>query len=145
REEQTREANTKAEAELEEAKTALEGAVKAIRERADLDETTKEIMLKSAEQAENRRLQAKTESIELEKAKALDKVETRYQRESREIEDQIRITSILLPPIPALLLGGIIWVRKRRREHDTIPQTRRAGAARSAAPSKPAKKEGDTP
>lgn len=142
REKQTQDANAKAEAELEEAKTALEGAVKAIRERADLDETTKEIMLKSAEAAENRRLQAKTETIELEKAKALDKVETRYQRESREIEDRIRIASVLLPPIPALMLFGFIYARKRRREHEAIPQTRRAGTARPAAPSK---KEGDTP
>lgn len=141
REQQTRDANAKAEAELEEAKKALEGAVAAIQDRADLDETTKEIMLKSAEQAENRRLQAKTETIELEKAKALDKVETRYQRESREIEDRIRIASLLLPPIPALLLGGFIYARKRRREHETIPQTRRAAASgRGSAP----KKEGDS-
>jgi ABC-2 type transport system permease protein len=143
REQQTRDANTKAEAELEEAKVALEAAVKTIQERTDLDETTKEIMLKSAEQAENRRLQAKTEAIELEKAKALDKVETRYQRESREIEDRIRIASLLLPPIPALLLGGFIYGRKRRREHEAIPQTRRAGARASTTAKKESKNEGD--
>ncbi|MBK8720478.1 MAG: hypothetical protein IPN32_38085 [Deltaproteobacteria bacterium] len=89
-------------------------------------------MLKSAEQAENRRLQARQESIEREKAKAVGKVETRYQRKSREIEDRIRIASVLLPPIPALLLGGFIYLRKRRREHDTIPQSRRTGGTTGA-------------
>ncbi len=133
REKQTEEANKSAEAELEEAKKSLEAAVDAIQQRSDLDETTKQIMLKSAEQAENRRLQARTESIEREKAKAVGKVETRYQRESREIEDRIRIVSVLVPPIPALLLGGIIYGRKRRREHDAIPQTRRTGAPPPAA------------
>ncbi|HWB81872.1 MAG TPA: Gldg family protein, partial [Nannocystaceae bacterium] len=128
REKQTEEANKSAEAELEEAKKSLEAAVDAIEQRADLDDTTKQIMLKSAEQAENRRLASRTEAIEREKAKAVGKVETRYQRESREIEDQIRIASVLVPPIPALLLGGFIYARKRRREHDAIPQTRRTGA-----------------
>ncbi|MFO0635193.1 MAG: Gldg family protein [Nannocystaceae bacterium] len=129
REEQTEAANKSAEAELEEAKKSLEAAVDAIEQRSDLDETTKQIMLKSAEQAENRRLQARTESIERDKAKAIGKVETRYQRQSREIEDRIRIASVLLPPIPALLLGAFIYVRKRRREHDAIPQDRRTSAA----------------
>lgn len=129
REAQTEEANKSAEAELEEAKKSLEAAVDAIEQRGDLDETTKQIMLKSAEQAENRRLQARTESIEREKAKAVGKVETRYQRQSREIEDRIRIASVLLPPVPALFLGGFIYLRKRRREHDAIPTTRRKGAA----------------
>ncbi len=128
REEQTQAANASAEAELEEAKKSLEAAVETIQQRSDLDETTKKIMLKSAEQAENRRLQARTESIEREKAKAVGKVETRYQRQSREIEDRIRIESVLLPPIPALFLGGFIYFRKRRREHDAIPQTRRKGS-----------------
>ncbi|MBC8067129.1 MAG: Gldg family protein [Deltaproteobacteria bacterium] len=128
REKQTEDANKSAEGELEEAKKSLEAAVEAIQRRTDLDETTKQIMLKSAEQTENRRLVARTESIEREKRKAVGKVETRYQRESREIEDRIRIVSVLVPPIPALLLGGFIYARKRRREHDAIPQTRRTGS-----------------
>lgn len=132
REKQTEAANKSAEAELEEAKKSLEAAVDAIEQRTDLDDTTKAIMLKSAEQAENRRLQARQESIEREKAKAVGKVETRYQRKSREIEDRIRIASVLLPPIPALLLGGFIYLRKRRREHDTIPQSRRTGGTTGA-------------
>ncbi len=37
-------------------------------------------------------LQARQETIEREKAKAIGKVETRYQRESREIEDQIQLS-----------------------------------------------------
>lgn len=141
REKQTEEANKSAEAELEEAKKSLEAAVDAIEQRADLDDTTKQIMLKSAEQAENRRLAARTEAIERDKAKAVGKVETRYQRESREIEDQIRIASVLVPPIPALLLGGFIYARKRRREHDAIPQTRRTGTSAPAA--KTESKKGD--
>jgi ABC-2 type transport system permease protein len=138
REKQTEAASKAAETELEEAKASLEAAVAAIKGRTDLDDTTKRIMLKSAEQAENRRLQARQENIDREKAKAIGKVETRYQRESREIEDSIRIASVLLPPVPALFLGGFIYWRKRRREHETIPQSRRKGTGAAAS-----KKEGD--
>ena len=98
-------ANKKAEAELEAAKTALEGAVEQVRARDDLDDTTKAVMLKSAEEAENRRLQAKTEKIEREKAKAVSKTETEHRRSIDEIQNQIRLWSVLLPPIPALFLG----------------------------------------
>lgn len=132
RQTQITEASKQAQAELEEAKASLEAAVKAIQDQTGLDETTKKVMLKSAEQAENRRLQARNEAIEREKAKAVGKIETTYQRQSREIEDRIRIASVLLPPVPALLLGGIIYWRKRRREHDAIPQTRRKGTAPAA-------------
>lgn len=123
------EANTEAEAELEEAKKALEAAVAAIREREDLDETTKAIMLKSAEEAENRRLQQRTEAIERDKKKAIAKVETKHQQAVGEVQNGIRLVSVLLPPIPALLLGGFIFARKRRRERELIPESRSAGGA----------------
>ena len=37
-------------------------------------------------------------------------------------------TSLLLPPIPALLMGIFIFMRKRLRERDNIPAARRLGA-----------------
>lgn len=127
------EANTKAEAELAEAKTALENAVATIRERTELDETTKAIMLKSAEETENRRLAAKTEKIEREKAKAISKTRTEHRRTVGQIQDRIRLWSLLIPPIPALLLGIVIFARKRSREHETIPTHRRRGASKGAS------------
>jgi ABC-2 type transport system permease protein len=145
RQESIDEANKKAEAELEEAKKALENSVAAIRDRADLDDTTKQIMLKSAEEAENRRLQAKTEKIEREKAKAVTKIESAHRRSVEQIQDQMRVMALLFPPIPALLMGIFIFVRKRLREAEAIPMERRLGvsaaqvkAAREAIASRPA-------
>ena len=144
RQESIDEANAKAEAELEEAKKALENSVAAIRDRADLDDTTKEIMLKSAEEAENRRLAAKTEKIDREKIKAVTKIESAHRRAVERIQDQMRVVALLFPPIPALLMGIFIFVRKRLREADAIPIERRlhvsqaqVKAARDAAAAKP--------
>ena len=131
RQAQFEKANLEAEAELEEAKRSLEAAVAGVRERQELDETTKAIMLQSAEEAENRRLQQRTEAIEREKAKAIAKVERKHQQAVSEVQNRIRLIAVLLPPIPALLLGGFIFARKRRRERELIPRSRSvsAGAA----------------
>ncbi len=122
------EANDAADAELDQAKTALEGAVAAIRERTDLDDNTKQVMLKSAEETENRRLATKTEKIERDKQRAVAKTETEHRRSVDEIQNRIRVWSLLLPPIPALLMGIFIFMRKRMREKDSIPAARRLGA-----------------
>jgi ABC-2 type transport system permease protein len=119
-------ANQKAEEELEEAKRSLEAAVANVRERQELDDTTKAIMLRSAEEAENRRLQQRTEAIEREKAKSVAKIERKHQQAVSEVQNRIRLLSVLLPPIPALLLGGFIFARKRRRERELIPRSRSA-------------------
>ena len=116
-----------------EAKTALEAAVAAVKERADLDETTKQVLLKSAEETENRRLIAKTETIERDKQRAVARTETEHRRSVDEIQNRIRIWSLLLPPIPALLMGIFIFMRKRLRERDNIPVARRHGASASKA------------
>jgi ABC-2 type transport system permease protein len=124
------EANSRADQELEEAQKALDGAVAAVRERTDLDETTKRIMVESARQAEERRLQVKTEKIEREKQKAITRTETEHRRAVDEIQNRIRLFALLLPPVPALLLGAVIFGRKRRRERESIPNARRTVANR---------------
>jgi ABC-2 type transport system permease protein len=133
RQEKIEEANAEAEKELEAAQQALDAAVAAVRERSDLDDTTKAIMLKSAEEAENRRLQAKQEKIKIDKDKATAKIQTKHRRAVDEIQNRIRLAAVLVPPIPALLLGVLIFARKRRRERDTIPTSRRVGAAARTA------------
>lgn len=133
RQTQIDEANKAADAGLEEAKTALEAAVAAVQERDDLDETTKQVLLKSAEETENRRLAAKTDKIEREKQRAIAKTETEHRRSVDEIQNRIRIWSLLLPPIPALLMGIFIFMRKRLRERDNIPAARRTGAGSKGA------------
>lgn len=135
RERQLQEANQEAQRQLDEAQQALEQAVAAIRDKQGLDETTKAIMIQSAEDAENRRLQAKQERIEREKQRAIARTEMEHRREVDAVRNGIRLFAVLLPPIPALVLGGYIFARRRRREQETIPETRRRGG--KSAPSTP--------
>lgn len=118
-------ANDAAKQQLEAAQKALDEAVAAIKAKTDLDKTTQQIMIRSAEEAENRRLQTQTEQIEREKAQAVDKIRADHARAIDEVRDRIRVSAILLPPIPAILLGLLIFYRKRRRESATIPESRK--------------------
>ncbi|MEX1368218.1 MAG: Gldg family protein [Nannocystaceae bacterium] len=117
-------ANENAEKELQEAQAALDAAVAAIKARTDLDDNTKEVMVRSAEEAENRRLGVKEAKIEREKAKAINRIETEHKRKIDEVQDRVRILAVVLPPVPALLLAALIFYRRRRRERETIPQSR---------------------
>lgn len=121
-------ANAKAEADIKSAQDALDAAVKKIDEDKSLDETTKQVLLKSAEEAENRRLAAKREQITRDKVRAIERTESAHLQAVREVEDWIRVVAVLLPPIPAIVLGGIIFMRKRRREQASIPTSRKRGA-----------------
>jgi ABC-2 type transport system permease protein len=124
RQDRIKAANDEAKTQLEAAQKALDEAVTAIKAKTDLDDTTKQIMIRSAEEAENRRLQAQTEQIEREKAKSVDKIRADHARAIDEVRDRIRVFAILIPPIPAILLGLVIFYRKRRRESATIPASR---------------------
>jgi len=121
-------ASAKAEADIKEAQAALDAAVKKINDDASLDETTKAVLLKSAEEAENRRLNAKREKIQRDKIRAIERTQTEHLAAVRQVEDKIRGLAVLVPPIPAILLGGFIFLRKRRREQDAIPSSRKRGS-----------------
>jgi len=129
REDAIQAANSNADNLLKEAQAALDAAVKAVNERGDLDETTKAVMLKSAEEAENRRLLAKREVIARDKEKSIARVEAEHLREVDAVQNEIRLAAVLLPPVPALFLGAIIFGRKRRREREAIPSSRKKASA----------------
>ncbi len=128
RNEEVEAANAKAEADIKAAQDALDAAVKKIDEDKALDETTKQVLLKSAEEAENRRLNAKREQITRDKVRAIERTESEHLQAVREVEDWIRVIAVLVPPVPAIVLGGIIFMRKRRREQASIPSSRKRGA-----------------
>lgn len=125
RQDQLKEASQAAEDRITEAQASLDQAVASIRAETGIDERTKEIKIRAAEEAENRRLQVQTEQIEREKSQQIDKIKAQHARAVDEVRDQIRVAAIIVPPIPALLFGLWVFMRKRRRESATIPESRK--------------------
>ena len=129
RDEKVQAADAAAEKQLEEAKAALQASVEAIRNKPGLDERTKQIMMKSAEASENRRLMAKQQVIQRDKARSMSAVESEHVRSVNEVRNRIRLFAVLIPPIPAILLGLFLFARKRRRERAITPESRKRGRA----------------
>ena len=126
-------ADTSAEEEIKAAQAALDAKILKI-EQSGGDETTRATQVRAARIAEERRLKVKEGEIEENARKEKDRIEARYQRKVDEVQNRYRLIAVLVPPLPALLLGMFIFWRKRQRERDLIPASRSA-AARAVAPS----------
>lgn len=125
REARLAEANAAADEALAGAQKELDAAVADIEAKTGLDETTKAVMIQSAQQAQQRRFEQRRAAIERDQDDAIATVEREHRLAVAKIEDRIRIAAVLLPPLPALLVGVWIAARRRRRESMGIPESRR--------------------
>jgi ABC-2 type transport system permease protein len=112
-------AQTEARTALEEARNRLKSRVDALNARTDLDAVSKQIMVRNLEETENRQLRVLEQNI----AQARD-AKVRASREAMEaqiraIRTRIRALAVLLPPVPVLLIGLVLFVRRRQRERES--------------------------
>jgi ABC-2 type transport system permease protein len=117
-------AETEAQAQLDEAQARLDRAIEEIRSRTDLDEAAKSRAIQETQAVLSRQLEVTTGQIEDEKERKIEIGRDRMEQEIREIESGIRLWSVILPPIPALLLGILVGIRRYLRERDTVGKHR---------------------
>lgn len=133
--EESKKTQTAAAAKAEdEAKTALSDAKKRLTDEADkirndksLDRRTKEIKLQMAQENERRRLEVEEAGIQNTKKKKTKEIKDKTEREIRSIESFIRLLAILLPPVPALLLGIFVFAARARDERQGVIPDRLVG------------------
>lgn len=115
---------------LEDARGRLKARVDALHARTDLDAQAKLIMVRNAEETENRQLRMLERTIaEARDAKIRASRET-MESEIRGIRTRIRSLAVLLPPVPVLFIGVAVFVRRARREREAA---RASGRVRDAA------------
>jgi len=112
----TQEAARTAEQRLNEAQARLDRAVEQLRNRTDLDEQTKRIMIANQQKTENRRLNVARTNIEDEKQRQIEHSRADMEASIRTIQNTIKLLAVALPPIPAFLLFVVVSVRRLRRE-----------------------------
>lgn len=125
RNEEREKATKVAEAKLTEARDRLKAEREKIEQDPSLDNRTKQIMLRMAEENESRRLEVDEAKIEREKQQQIEKIKAQTERQIREIEDRIRWYAILFPPFPAIVLGLCFLFFSLKNENQNISPDRR--------------------
>jgi ABC-2 type transport system permease protein len=115
--EEAKKAEDQAKEELKQAQARLDKKVEEVRGRKDIDERTKDIMLASLQEVENRRLDVAKATIEAKKERAKDESKAIREQRIRGIHSRIKALAILLPPLPALVLAGVVFATRAGREN----------------------------
>ncbi len=110
---------------LNEAQRRLQERVDEVRQRGDVDAQTKAIMVQNIQEVEQRRFDALKANIEAEKEAKIAASKEEMESKIRAIQNGIKTAAVLIPPIPVLVLGIMIFIRRRQREKESIVESRR--------------------
>ena len=120
-----RQAEEDAEQALTDAQQRLNDRVSELQARTDIDAQTKQIMVQNLEEVENRRLSVLSTNINTEKDTRIQASRENMESQVRQIQTSIKTFAILLPPVPVIVLGVVIFTRRQRREREGAAAARR--------------------
>ena len=79
-------------------------------------------------QARNKRMQAATERLERKRDDEVERIERDLTLEIRRVQHRYKLAAVTLPPIPPLVVGALVFARRRRIENVGTPQKRMRGS-----------------
>jgi ABC-2 type transport system permease protein len=77
-----------------------------------------------AEDAAERKLAITRERLKTELTKKTEEIRRQMDAKIQRIQNEFKIWAVVLPPIPPLLVGLIVFVKRRLREREGIAKTR---------------------
>lgn len=117
-------AESEAKEQLDKAQKRLQEKVEEIEKDSTLTPQQKAQKIAIARETEQRKLDVMRANIEREKAKKIESIEARTKQQIRAYEDRIRWWCLLLPPIPAIVLGVIVLSSRINAEYRNVESDR---------------------
>ena len=102
----------------------LDADVNRIRDDKAIDDTTRERLMQMAQEQRNEELEQENADIRREKQATIRSIRNETEREIRSIEATYKWAGILLPPLPAILLGLAFLAIRIKNEATGIPSDR---------------------
>ncbi len=118
--EERQRADKEAKKELDEAKKRLAAEIEKLKTDTTMDDRTKMIKLATANENERRRVEVEEANIQNIKNKKVQESKNITERKIRSVEGWYATLAVLLPPIPALLLGIFVFASRVREERQGI-------------------------
>lgn len=85
----------------------------------------KEQALSSTQQAETQKLQARREELNNQLQDAIRSIRLDAELKIQDIQRKFKLAAVIIPPIPPLVVGLIVFARRRLREREGISKARR--------------------
>ena len=117
-------AEGEAKEQLGKAQESLTKTVEEIEKDTTLSPIQKNQKIGIARETEQRKLDVKRSNIERERAQKIERIEAKTKQQIRAYEDWIRWWCILLPPIPAVVLGVIVLSSRINAEYRNVEADR---------------------
>ena len=117
-------AEDEAKMELDEANKRLKQKLKELSARKDIDDKSKSTLLYNVKRVEEKRLKATEVAIEAKKQDRIKRAETEMRQGIRRIENRVRFWAVVLPPLPAILIGLLVFLKQLYAEKKGEPLTR---------------------
>jgi len=125
RSKETEKAALQAKESLEKQRAELKAEVDKVKDDESLSTIEKIQKVAIAEQNQQRKLAVEEANINQEKEKQIEISRNQSEREIRSIENMFYLFATTIPPIPAILLGLFIWMKRSTAERKDIASTRR--------------------
>lgn len=121
------EADEEAKKAVEEAQARLEKILADLREemqKGNVDAGAVQVRIQNATEAENRKLKQQEEEIEREKNERIRRVRIEAEQQIREIENDVWKWAVMIPPLPAIILGIVVVLMSITKERRGIAKDR---------------------
>jgi ABC-2 type transport system permease protein len=124
--ESTKKADEEAKQKLKDAQGRFDEKRAEIEKNTQLSPPVKEEMIRRLKEGEERRVEVAKASIDRDKQQEIDSARNAAERRIRETEHKFMLMAVLIPPVPALVLGLSVFFLRLGRERRAITPERRA-------------------